>query len=93
MPSARRATTSFEPVSKITNLGEQEPVITLRIAEQVRAYPLRVLTWHEIANDTLAGVPVAVTYCPLCNAALVFDRRLDGAPDRRPGHPAIDPVP
>ena len=68
----------FEPVSKITNLGEQEPVITLRIGEEVRAYPLRVLTWHEIANDTLAGVPVAVTYCPLCNAALVFDRRLDG---------------
>ena len=44
-----------------------------------RAYPLRYLTWHEIVNDTVAGVPVAVTFCPLCNTALVFDRRVEGA--------------
>jgi hypothetical protein len=41
-----------------------------------RAYPLRILTWHEIVNDVVGDVPVAVTYCPLCNSALVFDRRL-----------------
>ena len=39
---------------------------------------MQILTWHEIVNDTVGGVPVAVTFCPLCNAALVFDRRLDG---------------
>jgi hypothetical protein len=39
---------------------------------------LRILTWHEIVNDTVGGVPVAVTYCPLCNASIVFDRRLGG---------------
>jgi energy-coupling factor transporter ATP-binding protein EcfA2 len=43
-----------------------------------RAYPVRYLTWHEIVNDTVAGVPVAVTFCPLCNTALVFDRRVEG---------------
>jgi hypothetical protein len=41
-----------------------------------RAYPLRVLIWHEIVNDTMGGLPVVVTYCPLCNSALVLERRL-----------------
>jgi hypothetical protein len=42
-----------------------------------RAYPLQILTRHEIVNDEVAGVPVAVTFCPLCNSAIVLDRRLD----------------
>ncbi len=57
-------------------LGEQEPVIALSLGGESRAYPLQVLTWHEIVNDTLGGVPVAVTFCPLCNSALAFDRRI-----------------
>lgn len=60
-------------------LEEKEPVIVLEIDGEAKAYPLQILTWHEIANDTLAGVPVSVTFCPLCNSAIVFDRRLDGA--------------
>jgi hypothetical protein len=59
-------------------LSETEPVIALSIAGDARAYPLRVLIWHEIANDTVGGTPVAVTYCPLCNAALVFERLAGG---------------
>lgn len=55
-----------------------EPVIGLEINGEARAYPLQVLTWHEIANDVVGGVPVAVTYCPLCNAAIVFDTRING---------------
>ena len=43
-----------------------------------RAYPLRIMMWHEIVNDVIGGVPVAVTYCPLCNAAIVFDATIDG---------------
>ena len=43
----------------------------------MRAYPVRILIWHEIANDTLGGVPIAVTFCPLCNSALVFERRVN----------------
>lgn len=57
-------------------LSTEEPVIALTVAGESRAYPLQILTWHEIANDTLGGVPVAVTFCPLCNSALAFDRRL-----------------
>ncbi len=58
-------------------LGDQEPVILLRIDDKARAYPLQILTWHEIVNDTLNGIPVIVTFCPLCNTAIAFDRRLD----------------
>ena len=68
----------FRPVAEITDLADTEPVVGLRIENTYRAYPLRILIWHEIVNDTVAGVPVAVTFCPLCNAAIVFDRRLDG---------------
>ena len=46
---------------------------------EARAYPLQILMFHEIVNDTVAGLPVAVTFCPLCNASIVFDRRIDGA--------------
>lgn len=53
-----------------------EPVIALEINGEARAYPLSVLTYHEIVNDSVGGVPVSVTYCPLCNSAMVFDRRL-----------------
>src|SRR6266508_3581909 len=57
-----------------SRLDKTEPVIALSIQGDARAYPLRVLIWHEIVNDTVGGKPVVVTYCPLCNAALVFER-------------------
>lgn len=59
-------------------LGEKEPVISLVIDGEARAYPLQILIWHEIINDEFNGVPVAVTFCPLCYSAIAFDRRLDG---------------
>jgi hypothetical protein len=59
-------------------LEDREPVIELEVQGEARAYPIQILIWHEIVNDTVAGRPVAVTFCPLCNTALVFDRRLDG---------------
>ena len=59
-------------------LPATEPVIGVHLNGEFRAYPLRVLTWHEIVNDEINGMPITVTYCPLCNAAIVFDRRLDG---------------
>ncbi len=59
-------------------IADQEAVIGLEINGDARAYPIRLLMWHEIANDTVGGVPVSVTYCPLCNAAIVFDRRSSG---------------
>ncbi len=68
----------FVPISEVTDVKGTEPVISIRIGKDAKAYPLSVLMWHEIVNDTVGGVPVAVTFCPLCNAAVVFDRRLDG---------------
>ncbi len=65
-------------VSEITGLDDHEPVISLSLNGAARAWPLRILIWHEIANDVLEGTPIAVTYCPLCNAAIVFDRRVEG---------------
>ena len=67
----------FIPVLQETRIGDVEPVITLEIEGQApRAYPIRYLTWHEIVNDVVGDVPVAVTFCPLCNSALTFDRRV-----------------
>ncbi|MEX3008163.1 DUF3179 domain-containing protein [Hoeflea sp. TYP-13] len=71
----------FVAVAEMTDLAELEPVIGLEIAGDARAYPLQILMWHEIVNDTVGGMPVTVTYCPLCNAALVFDRRVEGKAD------------
>src|SRR5438552_4540072 len=61
-----------------TWLEPQEPVIVVAEANEARAYPLQILIWHEIVNDTLAGRPVVVTFCPLCNTSLVYDRRVGG---------------
>ncbi len=67
----------FHSVSEIgEDVAPTEPVIGLVIDGDARAYPLQILTWHEIVNDTVGGRPVAVTYCPLCNAAIVFDRQV-----------------
>lgn len=68
----------FIPAFEETRIDPLEPVITLEMGDQIRAYPIRYLTWHEIVNDVVDGVPVAVTFCPLCNSALTFDRRVDG---------------
>jgi hypothetical protein len=69
----------FLPAAEETALDAMEPVMTYAPqGSPARAYPMRYLTWHEIVNDTVAGVPVAVTFCPLCNTALVFDRRVEG---------------
>jgi len=59
-------------------LGPLEPVLSIMINGDARAYPLRILLWHEIVNEVIGGVPVLISYCPLCNSGVVFDRRLDG---------------
>ncbi|RIA55588.1 DUF3179 domain-containing protein [Dichotomicrobium thermohalophilum] len=68
----------FQPVADETEVAANEPVIGLEINGDARAYPLRILIWHEIVNDTVGGEPVAVTYCPLCNSAVVFKRAVKG---------------
>ncbi|MEW6131130.1 MAG: DUF3179 domain-containing protein [Acidobacteriota bacterium] len=57
-------------------LSDNEPVIALQVNGVNRAYPLQILIWHEIVNDQIGGVPVIVTYCSICNSAIVFERKL-----------------
>ncbi len=57
-------------------VADTEPVVTVAIDGEAKAYPLSILMWHEIVNDELNGVPISVTFCPLCNSAIVFDRRV-----------------
>lgn len=68
----------FDTVAKADGwLKPKEPVILLERAGDARAYPLQVLIWHEIVNDMVGGTPVSVTFCPLCNTSIAFDRRLE----------------
>ncbi len=59
-------------------LADREPVLVVELGGRARAYPVQILTWHEVVNDDFVGHPIAVTFCPLCNSSLVFDRRVDG---------------
>ena len=61
-----------------TYMEDNEPVFSLELNGEVRGYPLAIMVRHEIVNDEVGGVPVVVTYCPLCNSAIVFDRTVDG---------------
>jgi len=68
----------FELASENKTIPGNEPVIGFELNGDARAYPLRIMMWHEIVNDVVGGVPVAATYCPLCNTSIVFDRRIEG---------------
>lgn len=66
----------LEDASAIDWLEPQEPVIAFGIGEDWRAYPIQILVWHEIVNDTFGNTPVTITFCPLCHTAIVFDDRV-----------------
>jgi hypothetical protein len=68
----------FVSVEDVEFLEPKEPVIELELGGEARAYPIQILIWHEIVNDSIGDVPVAVTFCPLCNTAIAFDRRVGG---------------
>ncbi len=71
-------TPRFEPIAEADWLGPREPGALVRFNDEVRFYPLSILTRHELVNDRYGDVPVAVSFCPLCNTALSFDTRVDG---------------
>jgi len=69
----------FSPVSSAPNyMNPAEPVLSLVVNGKAKAYPLAILMWHELVNDTIDRRAVTATYCPLCNTAIVFDSRVDG---------------
>lgn len=75
IPGERGGQAKFVTIAA-ADVAPQMPVAAVVVNGEARAYPLHILTWHEIVNDTLGGIPVAVTFCPLCNTAISFDRRV-----------------
>ncbi|MGI9528741.1 MAG: DUF3179 domain-containing protein [Acidimicrobiia bacterium] len=70
----------FLPVeANLDLLPDVEPVVALELNGDARAYPIRAMVWHEIVNDSVGGVPVSVTYCPLCNSAATYERTIEGS--------------
>jgi len=65
----------FLPVGQVRAVQDREPVLVVDLNGEAKAYPLQILLWHEIVNDAVGGIPVAVTYSPLCASGIVFNRR------------------
>jgi len=63
------------PAGEADYLIPEEPVFGLSINGDVRAYPLRIMDWHEMANDVVGGVPISLAYCTLCGAGITYDGR------------------
>jgi Protein of unknown function (DUF3179) len=59
-------------------LKDSDPVFGVSINGDVRAYPLRIMGWHEMFNETIGGVPVALAYCTLCSAGILFETQVEG---------------
>ena len=68
----------FLSVDRVGFLKDMEPVVVFELDGDARAYPLQILVWHEIVNDVVAGRSVLITFCPLCNTAIAFDRTVAG---------------
>ncbi len=66
---------NFVSVADADFVADEEAVVLVEVDGDARAYPIQILIWHEIVNDEFGDVPVSITYCPLCNSALAFDRR------------------
>ncbi len=71
-------TPKFQLARDLSGLGAMEPVLRVEINGDVRGYPLRILLWHELVNDIIHDVPVLISYSPLTNSAVVYERRRDG---------------
>jgi hypothetical protein len=63
------------PASEADYLEPEDPVFGIAVGGDARAYPLRIMDWHEMANDVIGGIPVSLSYCTLCGAAIAYDGR------------------
>ncbi len=66
----------FQRTGDVHWVDDTEQVLVVEAGDEARAYPVQILALHEIVNDTVGGVPVAATYCPLCDSGLAYDRRV-----------------
>ena len=68
----------FITTTQATFMRAKDRVVSVEIGKETRAYPLRILVWHEIVNDHIGNMDIVVTYCPLCGTAMVFNRNNTG---------------
>ncbi len=68
----------YTTAGKVKHLADHEKVIGVVLNSQAHAYPIKILDRHEIVNDVIGKIPIAVTYCPLCGSALAFNRTIEG---------------
>lgn len=70
---------TFDPIAAGDEwLSDSQPVLAVAVGDEAKAYPLAIMTRHEIVNDEIGGIPIAATFCPLCNTGLVFNREVNG---------------
>lgn len=69
---------AFRPASQVQGIGDKEPVLSVTLDLGTHGYPIRVLIWHEVVNDTISGKPILVSYSPLSNSGAAYLRTLDG---------------
>ncbi len=68
----------FIKPAAVDYLKNNDMLISYTVNSETKAYPLRILVWHEIVNDQIGETKIAVTYCPLCGTAMIFDRTYEG---------------
>ncbi|MGE3151994.1 MAG: DUF3179 domain-containing protein [Nitrospiraceae bacterium] len=68
----------FVPAAEATFLSDGDRVLGLTLGHDAKAYPIKILNWHEIVNDSVGGKPIVVTYCPLCGTGIAFEAIVQG---------------
>jgi hypothetical protein len=68
----------FVSISEATFLLDEDRVLGLKLGAEAKAYPIKILNWHEVVNDSVGGKPIVVTYCPLCGTGMAFEAHVQG---------------
>ncbi|VAX21014.1 hypothetical protein MNBD_NITROSPINAE02-477 [hydrothermal vent metagenome] len=68
----------FVPADKADYLKDDERVLGLYIDGIAKAYPVRIMNWHELVNDKFGKTPALISFCPLCGTGMAFERTFDG---------------
>lgn len=75
---------AFESVTDVSWLAPSDRVLAIDLDSDARAYPIRILNWHEIVNDVVGISPIVISYCPLCGTGMAFHRRMDRRAEGKP---------
>ena len=71
---------AFVPAREVSFLKDEDRILGLSQGGEAKAYPVKILNWHEVVNDTIGGKSVVVTYCPLCGTGIGFEAAVQGRP-------------